>query len=318
MSEQTSLRTQVVEASRSDVGRVRDHNEDNFGMSQERGLYIVADGMGGHAAGEVASKMAVEALLEVFKEVRAHQATEGGMGGRDEVEEDTWTFEIPKAWVLDANPLVGAIKVANHRIFEKGAQSEDTQGMGTTIVALSFKEDAIDIAHVGDSRVYRLRKGKLEQMTRDHSWYAELQANAEHLDAEALAYAARYKNVITRALGMRDNVDVDLRQERVEEGDLYLLCSDGLHDMIEDEEIGQIIRGNLTDLPAACDELIGAANAAGGSDNVTVMLVHCLTVHPSEESMRLLDRETVTLPAITRQGGANGRAGMEDTLDEQA
>jgi protein phosphatase len=246
------------EAALTDVGRIRDHNEDNVGVLLSENLYIVADGMGGHAAGEVASQIAVDAVIDFFRLSKAKESEED-VGCDDHCRERT--------------RLETAIELANLKIFEEGSQQANQRGMGTTVVALHLHETTAHLAHVGDSRIYRMRNGELEQVTTDHSWFAEVMANAKDLDPEMIAHAERYKNVITRALGMSETVEVDLRDELIEPGDLYLLCSDGLHDMLPDEKILSLLCEHRSDLPLCCERLIEAANEAGGMDNITVLLV---------------------------------------------
>ncbi len=247
------------EAALTDVGRVRDHNEDSLGVSHGDGLYIVADGMGGHAAGEVASQIAVDSLIDYFEQSR-EQAAEPAQGVCAE-----------ECGARDR--LAAGIKLANMRIHEEGASMAEQRGMGTTIVAMHVHGRTAHLAFVGDSRIYRWRDGDLDQMSRDHSWFAELMANAHDLDEDTLAYAERYKNVITRALGMSETVEVELRDAALERGDLYLLCSDGLTDMLDDDAITEILTTHRHDLDECCEQLVVAANEAGGDDNVTVMLV---------------------------------------------
>lgn len=246
------------EAALTDVGRIRDHNEDNVGVLLSENLYIVADGMGGHAAGEVASQIAVDAVIDFFRLSKAKESEE-------DAECDDHCRERTR--------LETAIELANLKIFEEGSQQANQRGMGTTVVALHLHETTAHLAHVGDSRIYRMRHGELEQVTTDHSWFAEVMANAKDLDPEMIAHAERYKNVITRALGMSETVEVDLRDEPIEPGDLYLLCSDGLHDMLPDEKILSLLCEHRSDLPLCCERLIEAANEAGGMDNITVLLV---------------------------------------------
>jgi len=236
-------------AALTDVGRLRDHNEDNLGVLDTEHLYVVADGMGGHAAGEVASQIAIESLLDYVRE-----SSEGG-----------------DATVVESL-LEAGIKRANLRIFEQGSQDSTRKGMGTTIVALKIEEETAHLAHVGDSRIYLYRGDELMLMTRDHSWYADLLASKHNFNPQTLAYAARYKNVITRALGMEEIVEVDLNTLSVLPGDIFLLCSDGLHDMLPDEEISLILSRDEP-LDARCQELINAANNAGGQDNISIILV---------------------------------------------
>ena len=261
-------RRYLREAALTDVGRVRDHNEDNLGVSLRDNLYVVADGMGGHAAGEVASQIAVDVLIDYFREPGREDLDVTRPGATAATRPDR-THQLR---------LARGVEMANRRVHEMGQRSGDRRGMGTTIVALQVTERTVHIAHVGDSRIYRLRDERLEQVTQDHSWFAELQASADALDAETLSYAERYKNVITRALGMHETVEVDVCCEPLREGDLYLLCSDGLHDMVDDERITGIILEHLDDLELCCERLIAEANAQGGEDNVTVMLVQAASL----------------------------------------
>jgi protein phosphatase len=248
------LRIEV--AGETNVGMKRTHNEDNFSITEESGLYIVADGMGGHASGEIASKMAVDAMREFFA------ATAGDP-------ERTWPYKMDRSKGYEENRLITGIKLANLRIYESAQRDPRQRGMGTTIVALFAVEDSIYVAHVGDSRVYRLRDGTLEQLTEDHSLLNDY-IKMKRLTAEEIANFP-HKNVIVRALGMKDTVKVDTRFEQPRAGDMYLLCSDGLSGPVVDEEILSIC-GINGDLKSAAAKLIERANTNGGPDNITVVL----------------------------------------------
>ena len=280
-------------AARTNVGMLRDHNEDNLGVLKQQGLFVVADGMGGHAAGEVASQIAVETVLGCFESEGLEDASvEEGVGGSFVEETSCGEFEESEELPVDAARLESSIKLANLRIYEQGHQDQDHKGMGTTIVALKVAHGSAHLAHVGDSRIYLYRGGDLMHMTRDHSWFADLMANAHEFTPQTLAYAARYKNVITRALGMEASVEVDLGHVDLEEGDLFLLCSDGLHDMIEDDEIADILARDEP-LQNRCDALIQAANDAGGDDNISVVLILAST-SPVESESRQDETPTIS------------------------
>lgn len=248
------LRIEV--AGETNVGMKRNHNEDNFSIIEESGLYIVADGMGGHASGEVASRMAVDALREFF-EVTADDP------------ERTWPYKMDRAKGYEENRLITGIKLANLRIYESAQRDAKQRGMGTTLVALFAVEDGVYVGHVGDSRVYRIRAGQIEQVTEDHSLLNDY-IKMKRLTAEEIANFP-HKNVIVRALGMKDTVKVDTRFETPREGDVFLMCSDGLSGPVPDEEILRICDGNV-DLKTAAASLIAKANENGGPDNITVVL----------------------------------------------
>ena len=222
-------------AGTSDVGRKRTHNEDAYLLLPEENLFCVADGMGGHASGEVAARIAVEEMAEFFR-----------MTGRDE--EATWPYKMDPARGYDENRLLTGVKLANLRIFERSATDQRLRGMGTTIVAVSFPRegDAVLVAHVGDSRVYLLRGGTLRQLTEDHSLLNDYKKSRALTPEEIEAFP--HKNVIVRALGMKDTVEVDLVREELQDGDVLLLCSDGLSGMVPDERIAEIVRGHPRDL----------------------------------------------------------------------
>jgi protein phosphatase len=246
-------------AGTSDVGRKRTHNEDAYLLLPEENLYCVADGMGGHASGEVAARIAVEEMAEFFR-----------MTGRDD--EATWPYRMDPALTYDQNRVVTSVKLANLRIFERAASDERLKGMGTTIVAASFPKGgrSVLVGHVGDSRAYLWRRGAIRQLTEDHSLLNDYKKTRALSPEEIQAFP--HKNVIVRALGMRDTVDVDVREEPLEDGDVVLLCSDGLSGLVPDPVLAEAIRGNVGDLKLAAQVLVDEANAAGGTDNVTCVL----------------------------------------------
>jgi protein phosphatase len=239
------------------VGMKRNHNEDNLLLLPEERLFVVADGMGGHSSGEIASKIAVEEVAEFFR-----------MTSQDL--EITWPYKMDKQKNYDENRLATGVKLANMRIFEKAAAEQKYKGMGTTIVTVYFAKDSeVVVGHVGDSRVYFFRDNTLRQITEDHSLLNDY-LKAKKLTPEEIE-AFPHKNVIVRALGMKDNVVVDINRVEPKDGDIYLLCSDGLSGMVPDKQIEQILQSQ-PDLDKACAQLIDAANANGGNDNVTCVL----------------------------------------------
>jgi serine/threonine protein phosphatase PrpC len=240
----------------SDVGRKRTHNEDSFALVESENLYLVADGMGGHSSGEVASRMAIETMAEFFAATSADP-------------EATWPYKMDKARGYDENRLVTGIKLANRRIYEAAQRETRLHGMGTTMVALLAVRDAMLIGHVGDSRVYRMRNGALEQLTEDHSLLNDYIKMKSMTPEEIESFP--HKNVIVRALGMKETVKVDAILDTPKPGDVYILCSDGLCGPASDEEIKEIMLKHK-DLRDSAQALIDRANEHGGPDNVTVVL----------------------------------------------
>lgn len=238
------------------VGMARAQNEDALHLPVEERLAIVADGMGGHASGEVASRMAVETVVDYFKETAEEQIL-------------TWPFKVDRQGAADVTRLVTAIKLANVKIHEQAQRDPACKGMGTTIVSALFLDDRIIIGHVGDSRVYRVREGQIAQVTEDHSLINDYIKMKRMTAEEATAWP--HKNVIVRALGMKDSVQVDVHTEQPRLGDCFLLCSDGLSGMISDDHIRRLVLGE-GDLDRIAERLIAAANEAGGKDNITVVL----------------------------------------------
>jgi serine/threonine protein phosphatase PrpC len=266
----------AVAAGISDVGLQRDHNEDSFAILREHALYIVADGMGGHRAGDVASKLATEAIVDFFRATAT--------------EDFTWPFHFDARLSEEENRLLTGIRLANRQIIERSTRSRDLHGMGTTVVGALFsgKKRKMFIGHVGDSRAYRVRKGEIRQMTRDHSLVNDYLLAMPELTEEQRSELP--KNVITRALGMQEHVAVDLQSDDVLPGDIYILCSDGLSGMIDDADI-QRLAGQSTDLEEICRKLVALANEHGGEDNITALVVR-IEAEPGDEPISLSD----TLP----------------------
>jgi protein phosphatase len=250
-------RARVIAAGETNVGMKRAHNEDNFSVDDDDHLYVVADGMGGHASGEVASQMAIDTLREFFRATGADP-------------EATWPYKMDKARGYEENRLITSIKLANLRIFEAAQRDPKLRGMGTTICGILIVDDGVLVAHVGDSRVYRVRDGKLEQLTEDHSLLNDY-IKMKRLSEEEIANFP-HKNVIVRALGMKESVKVDTLLDKPQPGDIYVLCSDGLCGPASDEEIREIVHAESKDIKGACTKLIERANGNGGPDNITVVL----------------------------------------------
>jgi PPM family protein phosphatase len=243
---------------RSDVGRKRKGNEDSLALDEELQLYVVADGMGGHAAGEVASRVAVEAIVEFVKLT----------GGNEEI---TWPFGLDETISYDGNRLKTAIRHANRRVLETTRERSELEGMATTVAAVLVDGDVANIAHVGDSRIYLWSGGEFRLLTSDHSWINE-QVQSGVISAEQ-ARSHPLRNVVTRALGGRSELVVDVQSRQMAAGDVLLLCSDGLTTMVPDPDIARILAASNGDLESAAQALVDAANERGGEDNITVLLV---------------------------------------------
>ncbi|HHH12199.1 MAG TPA: Stp1/IreP family PP2C-type Ser/Thr phosphatase [Sorangium sp.] len=263
----------AIAAGVTDVGRERAHNEDRFVLLPEFSVFVVADGMGGHQCGEVASRMATATIAEHFRE----RGNEG------------------RGVLVDV--LRGAVHAANDRIHARAASSALHHGMGTTLVAAAFHRDErmLYVAHAGDSRCYCLRRGELRQLTRDHSLIEEALRARPEIGENELAYLPA--NVITRALGVDAVVDVELTIEACEEGDVYLLCSDGLHGFVTDERIEEILMLSAN-LAEVCTELVAEANRQGGGDNITAVVVR---MEPTDEpwSAPSSPPSHATIPSLT-------------------
>ena len=235
----------------SDPGRVRAHNEDALDVVPACGLVVLADGMGGYAAGEVASDIAVSVIRDVVEQHFLH---------RPVVADELWQV------------LVDAVLEANTAILAAASDEPSYRGMGATLVTGLFNGSLLVLAHVGDSRAYRLRDGLLTVLTRDHSVLQErIDAGLVTLEE---ARRSTIRNLVTRALGAEAVLSVEVHEHSVERGDVYLFCSDGLNDMLTDEDMTGILLNGTGGLEQSCAELVSAANEAGGADNVSVVLVY--------------------------------------------
>ena len=240
----------------SDVGLTRAHNEDYFEIDPQHRLYVVADGMGGHSHGEVAAQLAVNSIREFI--------------ARSADRDTTWPFGMEDGLARHSNLLKMSLRIAHDHVLRAISKDGSLYGMGTTVVGLLLSGSTAAVAHVGDSRAYRLRADRLEQLTEDHTWVHE-QVVAGFLSQEQ-ARTHPLKNVVTRALGGESDVQVDVREIETAPGDLFLLCSDGLTGMLSDADIRDRLDSGRS-LPEICRTLITDSNARGGIDNVTVVLL---------------------------------------------
>ena len=264
-----SLRGKLKFAEITDTGKVRDHNEDAIGSDGDMGLMVLADGMGGYNAGEVASGIAVQTITELAAE---------GATREERNERDSETGLMRQTIVLR-----DAISRANKIIFQTAQSQTHCEGMGTTLVAALFYDNTVSIAHVGDSRAYRLRDEQFEQLTLDHSLLQELVDRGFYSAEEAQRSTNR--NYVTRALGVEPVVEVEVQEFDVLPDDIYLLCSDGLPDMVEDEDIHLTIRTFNASLDVVGQQLVNLANEHGGRDNISVMLGQVLESFAAKKSL---------------------------------
>ena len=242
----------------SDVGKKRKGNEDSLYLNPEQRLFVVADGMGGHAAGEIASKVAVDAINEFVCLT----------GGDEEI---TWPFGLDENISYDGNRLKTAIRHANRKVLEATKEKTEYEGMATTVAAVLVDGDVANIGHVGDSRIYLLSGDEFTQLTSDHSWVNE-QIQSGVISADQ-ARSHPLRNVVTRALGGRADLAVDMQTRKMQEGDVLLICSDGLTTMVSDEDIERVLREAEGDVEKGASDLVAAANERGGEDNITVVLL---------------------------------------------
>ncbi|MBT8093063.1 MAG: Stp1/IreP family PP2C-type Ser/Thr phosphatase [Gammaproteobacteria bacterium] len=259
-----NLSDKIAFAEITDTGRVRDHNEDAIGSKPEIGLMILADGMGGYNAGEVASGIAVQIVSRLAED------------GAKREERDI--VDPHSGLMRQSIVLRDAVYRANKIIFQTAQSQSHCEGMGTTIVACMFYDNKVSVCHVGDSRAYRLRGGKLEQITMDHSLLQELVDRGFYSEEEAQRSTNR--NYVTRALGVEPTVEVEVHEYPVERDDIYLLCSDGLPDMVDDDDIHLTISTFNASLEVVGQQLVDLANDHGGRDNISVMLAQVKDLFP--------------------------------------
>lgn len=270
-----NLQGKVEFAGVTHVGRKRSHNEDSIGSDVKLGLAVIADGMGGYRAGEVASSLAVNMLMDVV---------------RDEVPKlKPGQIDAETGYSNETLLIHQAIDKANEEIFRTAESQPECQGMGTTLVAVMFYDDRMTVANVGDSRLYRLREDQFEQMTADHSLLQELVDKGFYTRDEARQ--SLNKNLVTRAMGIELTVTPDLQEGLVLPGDLYLLCSDGLSDLVRDEDMHSTLNTYNANLRKAAERLVEMANDKGGNDNISVILARARKPFPAKRSWyaRLFD-----------------------------
>lgn len=242
----------------TDRGHKRILNEDSLCLNEAIGLFVLADGMGGHKAGEVASRLAVEIITKGIEKVFLK-------------DKHSMLGEYREEFSKENNVLASSVRLANIKIYEIARKRSECSGMGTTVVSVLLTNNIMRMAHVGDSRIYLIRDNLIDQLTADHSLVAEQLKRG--LISEKEARESKVKNVITRALGMDESVEVDFGEQVIMENDCVLMCSDGLYDMVEDDEILSVILGCSGKPQKACDSLIALANEHGGNDNISVILL---------------------------------------------
>ncbi|MEM7020530.1 MAG: Stp1/IreP family PP2C-type Ser/Thr phosphatase [Pseudomonadota bacterium] len=256
------MKAQLEIVCKTDTGQVRDHNEDFIDGDQDLGLVVLADGMGGYQAGEVASEMAVTVIMGELRKQLA------------ENEKPLYETDRRTGFRRASMLLNRAVNKANRMIYKSAQDDADRHGMGTTVVAALFYQKYLSIAHVGDSRMYRFRNPEFSQITKDHSVLQELIDHGFYTPEQARH--SPNKNLVTRALGVNVDVNVELTEEQTTSDDLYLLCSDGLSDLLEDKQIQAVIEKHNGHAEPAATELVQSANDHGGDDNISVILVRPL------------------------------------------
>jgi PPM family protein phosphatase len=269
MGQATTLKGKLSFVGQTDTGRVREHNEDTIATDPDVGLLVLADGMGGYNAGEVASGIAVKTITNLVRE---------GL-----MREDLGSIDRNTGLTRPSIVLRDAITRANKIIYQTARSQAECEGMGTTVVAALFYDNRISIAHVGDSRLYRQRGSEISQVTMDHSLLQELVDRGFYSPEEA--QRAANKNYVTRALGVEPQVEVEVQEHPVDKGDIFILCSDGLSDMVEDEDIRLTISTFGANLDTVAKQLIQLANENGGRDNVSVVLAQAVEAFPASRGV---------------------------------
>lgn len=264
-----TLKGKLTFVGKTDTGRVREHNEDTIASDVDVGLLVLADGMGGYNAGEVASGIAVKTITNLVREGLAR--------------EDLAAIDRSTGLTRPSIVLRDAITRANKIIYQTARSQAECEGMGTTVVAALFYDNRISIAHVGDSRLYRQRGSEISQVTMDHSLLQELVDRGFYSPEEA--QRAANKNYVTRALGVEPQVEVEVQEHPVDKGDIFILCSDGLSDMVEDEDIRLTISTFGANLDTVAKQLIQLANENGGRDNVSVVLAQAVEPFPASRGV---------------------------------
>ena len=264
-----TLKGKLTFVGQTDTGRVREHNEDTIASDVDVGLLVLADGMGGYNAGEVASGIAVKTITNLVREGLAR--------------EDLGSLDRATGLTRPSIVLRDAITRANKIIYQTARSQAECEGMGTTVVAALFYDNKISIAHVGDSRLYRQRGSQISQVTMDHSLLQELVDRGFYSPEEA--QRAANKNYVTRALGVEPQVEVEVQEHPVDKGDIFILCSDGLSDMVEDEDIRLTISTFGANLDTVAKQLIQLANENGGRDNVSVVLAQAIEAFPASRGV---------------------------------
>ena len=264
-----SLKGKIAINGLTDVGSVRDHNEDSIMVDEGLGLAILADGMGGHRGGEMASAITVSTIQETLSRELKNIST-------GDTDEDT-------GYSVESIAVHNAVALANESVYKASNENQQYKGMGTTVVVVLFYDNRFTVAHVGDSRLYRLRGGTLEQVTRDHSLMQELIDRGFYTPEQARE--SLNKNLVTRAIGIEQGVQIDVQEDVALVDDIYLLCSDGISDMIDDDLIQQTIVDCGNDLEKAASELVRQANEHGGKDNISAILARPVKAFPARNSL---------------------------------
>lgn len=262
---------QIKFAAATDIGQVREANEDSYCVLDKLNSIYICDGMGGHVAGATASQLAIETIMRF--NTLFHPASDIDIKKKNPqlVERlDRLNGFLKHPYPEIGKNMVNGIQLANHQIFATAEANPQFLGMGTTVVGIGFDNNLCHVAHVGDSRAYLIRNNSIEQLTEDHSWLNELLQSGKIKPEEADKFP--HRNVITRALGVNESVQIDFRSVPAQVGDIYLLSSDGLHDLIQDVEIGAIVTANPDNLEKIVDDLIREANLRGGKDNISVIV----------------------------------------------